>query len=160
MPFIPNPEHPFWVPEFIGDTIAVNGKTWPYLEVEPKRYRFLFLNGSNARGYKMFLVNPVTKVQGPAIWQIGTDGGYLDSPVKIDPNAPKGKLRQLLVLPGERADVIIDFADLAPGTTLLLRNVAKTPRIRAVTPSTGERPTASCSSAWCRHRARTELRPD
>jgi FtsP/CotA-like multicopper oxidase with cupredoxin domain len=127
VPFIPNPSHPFWVPEFIGDTIVVNGKTWPYLNVEPKRYRFLFLNGSNARGYEMFLVNQVTKAQGPPIWQIGTDGGYLDAPVKIDPNAPKGQLQRLVMLPGERADVIIDFAGLAPGATLLLRNIAKAP---------------------------------
>ena len=126
-PFTPNPEHPFWVPEFIGDTIAVNGKVWPYLEVEPKRYRFLFLDGSNARGYELFLTNPASKTMGPSIWQIGTDGGYLDRPVKIDPNAPKGALQRLLILPGERADVIVDFAGLAPGTRLLLRNIAKAP---------------------------------
>jgi spore coat protein A len=127
IPFTPNPEHPFWVPEFIGDTIAVNGKVWPYLEVEPKRYRFLFLDGSNARGYELFLTNPASKTMGPSIWQIGTDGGYLDRPVKIDPNAPKGALQRLLILPGERADVIVDFAGLAPGTRLLLRNIAKAP---------------------------------
>jgi FtsP/CotA-like multicopper oxidase with cupredoxin domain len=126
-PFIPNPVHPFWVPEFIGDTIAVNGKVWPFFEVEPRRYRFLCLNGSNARGYKMFLVNRDTHVQGPALWQIGTDGGYLDAPVKIDPNAGQGQTQHLVILPGERADVIIDFAGHAPGTRLLLRNIAKAP---------------------------------
>lgn len=127
VPFIPNPSHPFWVPEFIGDTIAVNGRVWPFLEVEPKRYRFLFLNGSNARGYEMFLVNRDTKVVGPAMWQIATDGGYLDAPVKIDPGAAAGQLGRLVLLPGERADVIIDFAGLTPGTRLLLRNTAKAP---------------------------------
>ena len=44
-----NPEHPFWIPEFVGDTIVVNGKAWPFMNVEPRRYKFLFLNGSNAR---------------------------------------------------------------------------------------------------------------
>ncbi len=126
-PFSPNPEHPFWVPEFVGDTIVVNGKAWPFLEVEPKRYRFLFLNGSNARTYELFIADQVTKAVGPAMWQIGTDGGYLEEPVKIDPKAPKGRLQRLLILPGERADVIIDFAGLTPGATLLMRNVAKTP---------------------------------
>ena len=135
VPYIPNPEHPFWVPEFIGDTIAVNGKVWPFLEVEPKRYRFLFLNGSNARGYEMFLANPVTKAVGPAMWQIATDGGYLDTPVKIDPAAPAGQLQRLVLLPGERADVIIDFADLTPGTRLLLRNTAKAPYPGGTPPS-------------------------
>jgi FtsP/CotA-like multicopper oxidase with cupredoxin domain len=126
-PYIPNPDHPYWIPEFTGDTVAVNGRVWPYLDVEPKRYRFLFVNGSNARTYEMFLANPVTKAEGPALWQIGTDGGYLDFPVKIDPHAPRHQLQRLLMMPGERADVIVDFAGLAPGTTLVLRNVAKTP---------------------------------
>ncbi len=123
-----NPEHPYWLPEFVGDTIVVNGKVWPYLDVEPRRYRFLFINGSNARTYEMFLTNQVTKVDGPALWQIGTDGGYLDAPVKIWSGlAPIGQLTKLVLMPGERADVIIDFAGQSPGTTLLLRNSAKTP---------------------------------
>jgi len=126
-PYIPNPDHPFWVPEFTGDTVAVNGHVWPYLNVEPKRYRFLFVNGSNARTYEMFLTDQVTKADGPALWQIGTDGGYLDFPVKIDPRAPNPQLQKLRLMPGERADMIIDFAGLAPGTRLILRNVAKTP---------------------------------
>jgi spore coat protein A len=127
VPFIPNPEHPFWVPEFIGDTIVVNGKAWPYVQVEAKRYRFLFLNGSNARTYEMFLTNPVTKAMGPPLWQIATDGGYLDTPVKIDPSGPKGSLQRLVLMPGERADVIVDFGGMTPGTTLVLRNIAKAP---------------------------------
>jgi len=126
VPFTPNPDHPYWVPEFTGDTIAVNGKVWPFMNVEPKRYRFVIVNGSNARSYEMFLVNQATKVMGPVMWQIGTDGGYLDSPVKIDPNAAAG-LNRLVLMPGERADIIIDFAGLPVGTTLLLRNTAKTP---------------------------------
>jgi len=117
-PFIPNPDHPYWIPEFTGDTVAVNGHVWPYLNVEAKRYRFLFVNGSNARTYEIFLTDQATKADGPALWQIGTDGGYLDFPVK---------LQKLLIMPGERADVIIDFAGLAPGTRLIMRNVAKTP---------------------------------
>jgi len=128
-----NPEHPFWVPEFEGDTIVVNGVAWPFLNVEPRRYRFLFINGSNARGYELFIVNPVTKVMGPPMWQIGTDGGYLDTPVKIDPNAPKGQLRKLVLMPGERADVIVDFTGLA-GQTLLMRNTANHPYEKGTPP--------------------------
>jgi spore coat protein A, manganese oxidase len=121
-----NPEHPFWIPEFVGDTIVVNGKAWPFLNVAPKRYRFLFINGSNARTYELFLVNSVTKAMGPPLWQIGTDGGYLDTSVKIDPNGPPGQLQRLLIMPGERADVIVDFAGFA-GQTLVLRNNGRTP---------------------------------
>lgn len=121
-----NPEHPFWVPEFIGDTILVNGKVWPYLQVAPGRYRFVFLNGSNARTYEMFLTDFARSRNGPPIWQIGTDGGYLNSPVKIDANAKPGHLKHLTLMPGERADVIIDFSH-QQGATLLLKNVAKAP---------------------------------
>jgi len=134
VPYIPNPDHPYWVPEFLGDTIAVNGKVWPYFNVEPRRYRFVFVNGSNARTYEMYLSNQVTKAMGPAMWQIGTDGAMLDRPVLIDPNTGGG-LSKLVLMPGERADVIIDFAGLPPGTSLLLRNVAKAPYPRGATPS-------------------------
>jgi len=118
-----NPEHPFWLPEFLGDAIVVNGKTWPYLSVEPRRYRFRFLNGSNARFYSMRLMDPVTMLPGPPIWQIGTDGGLLDTPVMI--NFPN----ELLIAPGERADVIIDFAAIMPGTgpEFILYNSARAP---------------------------------
>jgi spore coat protein A len=128
-----NPEHPFWVPEFEGDTIVVNGKVWPFLDVEPRRYRFLFINGSNARTYELFIVNPVTKAMGPPMWQIGTGGGYLDAPVKIDPTAPKGQLQKLVIMPGERADVIVDFGGLA-GQTLLMRNTARHPYDKGTAP--------------------------
>lgn len=126
VPFIPNPDHPYWVPEFTGDVVAVNGRVWPFLNVEPKRYRFLIINGSNARTYEMSLVDQATKALGPVMWQVGTDGGFLDVPVPIDP-ANKAGLSKLVLMPGERADVIVDFGNLPAGTTLLLRNVAKTP---------------------------------
>ena len=107
--FTPNPEHPYWVPEFVGDAIVVNGKAWPFLNVEPKRYRFLFLNGSNARTYDLVLPVPM--------YVIGSDGGYLDAPAKVE---------RLVIMPGERYEVIIDFAGLA-GEDLILRNTARTP---------------------------------
>ncbi len=117
----PNPEHPYWVPEFTGDTIVVNGKAWPFLNVEPKRYRFWFINGSNARTYEMFLTNQRTGAEGPPMYVIATDGGYLDSPVAV---APPGKL---VMMPGERYEAIVDFSGVAPGTALLLKNTGKTP---------------------------------
>ena len=142
-----NPEHPFWVPEFVGDTIVVNGKVWPIfgtpLVPKPsKRYRFLFLNGSNARTYELALTDPVTKVMGPPMWVIGTDGGYLDAPVKIDPNAPKPAPTKLVLMPGERYDVIIDFNDpiwraANPNFsgTLILKNTGNTPYPKGAPPT-------------------------
>ena len=105
--------HPVWVPEFFGDTPVVNGKAYPYLEVEPRRYRFRFLNGSDARFYNLWFDNgaPVP------FYQIGAEGGFLPSPVPVT---------KLLIAPAERADVTFDFTGLA-GQTLTLKNNAKAP---------------------------------
>jgi spore coat protein A len=110
----PNPEHPYWVPEFLGDTICVNGKTWPYIDLLPKRYTFIFVNGSNARSYGMYLVDPTSGNPGPPFWIIATDGGYLDKPVRLDPPASPAS-STFLMMPGERYMVIIDFAGFQKG---------------------------------------------
>ena len=114
----PNPEHPYWVPEFVGDVIVVNGKSWPYLDVERKRYTFLFLNGSNARTYEMYLIDPAGVATPPRMWVIGTDDGYLDKPVLV---------KKLTMMSGERYQVIVDFSTVLAGTKLVLKNSAKTP---------------------------------
>jgi len=116
--------HPFWIPEFFGDIIMVNGKTWPYLQVEPRRYRFRLLDGSNARFYELRFTDN-RGAAGPGFWQIGSDGGLLDLPVLLqDPKSRSG--RKLLMAPGERCDVIVDFSAYA-GRTLTLTNSAKAP---------------------------------
>ena len=98
--------HPLWIPEFFGDTVLVNGKVWPYLEVEPRKYRFRMLNGSNARFYHLTLqeCNGDGKPNGrsgPPIVQIGTDGGLLPAPLKLS---------DMLISPAERFDFVIDFS--------------------------------------------------
>jgi spore coat protein A, manganese oxidase len=118
--------HPKWIPEFFGDVILVNGKVWPYLNVEPRKYRFRFLNGAQARFFSLALAERVTGMAGPAFYQIGTDGGYLAEPVLLnDPNNAHSP--RLLMGPGERCDVIVDFSAYTPGTELLLKNTAKAP---------------------------------
>lgn len=108
-----NPDiHPYWVPEFFGDAIMVNGKTWPNLNVDRGQYRFRLLNGSHARFYTLSFSN------GMSFIQIGTDGGYLRCPVP---------LTSLTIAPGERADILVDFTRLAPGTKVRLLNSANGP---------------------------------
>jgi FtsP/CotA-like multicopper oxidase with cupredoxin domain len=120
-----NPEHPLWVPEFFGNTIVVNGKTWPYLNVEPRRYRFRMVNGSNARFYHMRLVREHTGAPGPKFWQIATDGGLLDHPVVVSDAAdPTGIV--LTMAPGERTEIVVDFSGYEGGD-LILTNDANTP---------------------------------
>lgn len=110
---------PVWNPAYLGDTMVVNGRTWPQLAVEPRRYRFRVLNGSNSRSFILKIAGSATAPR-PAtaalpFWQIGSDGGWLRTPVRLD---------QLLLGPGERADVIVDFTGLAEDTALYLINEA------------------------------------
>ncbi|MEI6882866.1 MAG: multicopper oxidase domain-containing protein [Bacteroidota bacterium] len=120
----PNPWlHPFWTPEFFGDIMTVNGKTWPYLSVAPRKYRFHFLDGCNASFLNMWLKNLQTGAPGPVITQIATDGGLLDSPVSFDP--AQGKT--LFLAPGERAEIVIDFSTVAPGSKWTLVTDARRP---------------------------------
>jgi spore coat protein A len=121
-----NPKaHPFWIPEFFGNAMVVNGNTWPYLNVEPRRYRFRIVNACNARFLNMNLteqanVPTATPPSAVPFWQIGTDGGLLDTPVKLNDPANPGALK-LFLAPSERADIIIDFSGLA-GHRLILTN--------------------------------------
>lgn len=117
-----NPEHPFWTPEFFGDAIVVNGKTWPYLNVEQKRYRLHLLNGSNARFYTLQIGSGLNLAP---FWQIGTDGGFLDTPVMMN---------TLTLAPGERADVIVDFSRFPRGTWLTMTNSAPAPFPMGIAP--------------------------
>jgi FtsP/CotA-like multicopper oxidase with cupredoxin domain len=110
----PSDVSPIWQPEFFGDTMVVNGKTWPYQDVEQRRYRLRFLNGSNSRFLILQFDNPNVQV-----WQIGADGGFLAAPVDI--NAVSSG--QLLLGPAERADLIVDFGSVPVGTQVTLLNL-------------------------------------
>jgi spore coat protein A len=102
---------PSVIPDFFGDTLLVNGKVWPYLEVEPRKYRFRMINGSNSRFYRMSLSS------GQPFYQIGNDGGLLEVPIVTS---------HILLAPAERADVILDFS-LFNGQHITLENDAPSP---------------------------------
>jgi FtsP/CotA-like multicopper oxidase with cupredoxin domain len=114
-PYTPDSDvPPIWNPEFFGNTLIVNGATWPHLEVEQRRYRFRALNGCQAR----FLILDFAAIPGAKVWQIGNEGGFLRRPV----NLSGGHAHQLLMAPAERADLIVDFTDVPLGSHVL-RNV-------------------------------------
>lgn len=102
---------PPWEPELFADTILVNGKVWPFLSVEPRKYRFRIYNGSNARFYNMKLSS------GQPFFQIGGEGGLFPAPVKLN---------EILIAPGERADIVIDFSK-HKGQEIILTNDAPAP---------------------------------
>jgi spore coat protein A, manganese oxidase len=99
------------VPQFIGKTILVNGKVYPYLNVEPRKYRFRLLNGSNTRFFRIKLDS------GQLMYQIATDGGFMQHPIGVT---------EIMLSPAERAEVIIDFTNLE-GKNVIMTNDAPTP---------------------------------
>jgi spore coat protein A, manganese oxidase len=106
--------------EFYGNAPMVNGKLFPRLTVEPRKYRFRMLDGSNARTFSLKLIDLKTNADGPAIVQIASDAGFLEHPVALaEPANPKSP--RLVLGPGERADVVIDFSAFA-GQDLFLSN--------------------------------------
>lgn len=134
------------VPEAFFDTIVINGMAYPYADIEPRRYRFLALNGSQARFFNLQLYyestlnpgEPDFSKPGPAFIQIGNEGGVLPMPVvlnnppmqipagcdgSVDPNGPFN----LLMAPAERADLIIDFSSVPVGSNLILYSDAPAP---------------------------------
>jgi spore coat protein A, manganese oxidase len=84
-----------WVPEVFGNVMLVNGKAFPYLDVEPRKYRFRVLNAANGRFFNLSLSNE------QKFYQIGTDQGLLPEPVQVE---------RTMLAPAERADLIVDFS--------------------------------------------------
>src|SRR6266545_4312181 len=110
--YIPEGEFsPIWNPEFFGNTIMVNGNTWPFLQVERRRYRFRFLNGCQSR----FLILDFNAIPGVEVWQIGNEGGFLAAPV----NLTSSNGNRLLMSLAERADAIVDFTNVPAGNYVL-----------------------------------------
>jgi spore coat protein A len=136
------------VPEAFFDTILVNGGVYPVVSVPPKRVRFRFLNGSQARFYHLNLYaedapgEANTNTPGPTMYQVGTEGGFLPA-VAVHPNGipcpldlvadPSGNTANpdgpfnLLLAPAERADVVIDFNGVSAGSTFILYSDAPAP---------------------------------
>jgi spore coat protein A len=102
---------PIWNPEFFGNTIMVNGNTWPFQSVETRRYRLRFLNGCQSR----FLILDFNDIPGIEVWQIGNEGGFLAAPVNL--TATNGN--RLLMGLAERADMIVDFTNVPVGNYVL-----------------------------------------
>ena len=91
-----------------GGTILVNGAAWPRMEVSGRKYRFRFLNGSNATPLRLALSS------GQPLLQIATDGGLLPAPV-LCPDIPLAM--------AERVEAVVDFSIYPIGTRVILQNL-------------------------------------
>ncbi len=88
----------------MGDEILVNGTPSPYVDVTTEAVRLRLLNGSGGRAFNF------TFDDGRTFEVVATDGGLLDSPVRLD---------RLQLAPGERAEIVVRFT---PGEDVVLRS--------------------------------------
>lgn len=103
-----HPDLPYWRAENNFNTVVVNGKVWPNLDVQRRQYRFRVYAVSNERVWTFAFDN------GMPFTLIGSDGGYL----------PKSQVVNEVTLgPPERADILVDFSQYEPGTQIILRNI-------------------------------------
>jgi FtsP/CotA-like multicopper oxidase with cupredoxin domain len=96
----------------LGNVFSVNGKLQPYLEVGPGKYRFRFLNASNARIYQLALApedgSELDFVQiGQDSWELDTAVARSDFPLWM----------------AQRVDTIVDFSRFPHGAVIYLNNV-------------------------------------
>lgn len=114
-------------PEFFGNTMTVNGKVWPYMNVNRGLYRFRLLNTSPSRFIRVGLLKarsgqPLSMTDTVAqhvFRQIGTEGGLMPGSFPFITHQ-----HPLTLAPGERADVLINFSTLSQGDSLVLVNYA------------------------------------
>ncbi len=97
----------------LGDRFLVNGKIQPFFQVHPRRYRFRWLNGGPSRFYEFFLTDLNNLSQTIPFWQISNDGNLLPKPIQVN---------SARIAVAERRDVIVDFSQFAPGTSIYLEN--------------------------------------
>jgi FtsP/CotA-like multicopper oxidase with cupredoxin domain len=136
---------PIWNPEAFFNAMVVNGGTWPTLDVAPALYRFRLLNGCNSRFLNLSLQvigSPLKALVGKELsfYQIGAEQGFLPKVVEIrtgfaTPLPGDGRFpipanriaapdpdQALLMGLAERADVLVDFRFLPPGTVVRMVN--------------------------------------
>jgi len=92
---------------YMGESITVNGVSSPFQPVTTRMYRIRVLNGSNGRMYNLALSN------GNTFTVIGSDGGLLPAPETVT---------SLLLAPGERADLLVDFSKTALNSNVFLQS--------------------------------------
>ena len=127
---------------FIGDQLLTNWCWKPYLDVRARRYRFRILNGSVARYLRIALVEEVQgnggSIRGPVgsgisynlvpFHMIANDGNIMEHSVAFDGTTTwAGYKNRKGILPtqaiAERYDIVVDFAQFAPGTKLHFVNI-------------------------------------
>jgi FtsP/CotA-like multicopper oxidase with cupredoxin domain len=127
---------------FMGDQMLTNYGWKPYFDVRARRYRFRLLNGSVSRYFRIALVEMVSgsdgELSGPPgsnisynrvpFHMVANDGNIMEHAVAFDgASSVAGFENRKGILPsqaiGERYDIVVDFAQFAPGTKLYMVNL-------------------------------------
>ncbi|KAH8655355.1 Cupredoxin [Xylariales sp. PMI_506] len=95
-----------------GDTIHVNGQPWPFLNVEPRKYRFRFLDAAVSRSFALYFATATNQNTKLPFQVIASDAGLLQNPVQVT---------GLHISMAERYEIVFDFSSYA-GQTIDLRN--------------------------------------
>lgn len=98
-----------------GDIIHVNGQPWPFLNVEPRKYRFRFLDSAVSRNFALYVARANALDTKLPFQVIASDAGLLEKPIQTD---------ELIIAVAERYEIVFDFSKYA-GETLEMRNVPK-----------------------------------
>ncbi len=114
---------PTILPEFFGDHIVVNGKIWPKTDVEPRNYRMRLLNGCDSRflavRFRIAATANSTDLIGASrpipFTVIGGDQGLAEAATTVT---------SLLLNPADRADIVLDFANVPAGSRIIMENIA------------------------------------
>jgi len=114
---------PTILPEFFGDHIVVNGKIWPKTDVEPRNYRMRLLNGCDSRflaiRFRIASSNTSTDLIGASqpipFTVIGGDQGLAQAATTVT---------SLLLNPADRADIVVNFANVPKGSRIIMENIA------------------------------------
>lgn len=96
----------------LGDLITVNRKVKPFMNVEPRKYRFRIYDGGPSRLYELELYDSSRNQVGMTV--ISNDGNLLERPVNTT---------SIVIGPANRHDVITDFSQYSPGDHVDLENV-------------------------------------
>jgi spore coat protein A len=112
-----------WTDDYSGNAVLLNGKLFPFLEAEPRSYRFRLLNCSNGTFFTLSFSkdSSVLAPGGEPFQAIGSDQGFLGAPVEM---------KRLALTPGERADIVVDFSAYAGKTIYLKSSTAPIMQIR------------------------------
>lgn len=100
---------------FFGDTIQVNDQPWPYMAVEPRKYRLRFFDMSLSRPYDLYFADSKSNVIPFQV--IASDSGLFGSPVTT---------KDVTIAMGERYEVVFDFSAYKGQNITLMNGLQQT----------------------------------